>query len=217
MEIASECQRASKLGFLGVDIVLDAKRGPIVLELNARPGLGIQNCNRIPLKGRLERVEGLYVDDSAKAVRIARELFGGEIGLEIERDFGKPVLGSSEDVILMGPKGKKLKVAAKVDTGAYRTSICQNLADQIKMGEPVRKKYVRSSLGGEWRDIYDLEMIVAGKKVKTQVFVSDRAALKYDAIIGRRDLKNFLVDPMASRRMRKKKKKKKKKTGKKKE
>ncbi|MCJ7804710.1 alpha-L-glutamate ligase-like protein [Patescibacteria group bacterium] len=41
------------LGYLGVDIVLDKNRGPMILELNARPGLEIQNANLSPLKKRL--------------------------------------------------------------------------------------------------------------------------------------------------------------------
>ena len=40
-------QRAylSRTKHVGVDIVVDAVRGPLVLELNARPGLEIQNIN----------------------------------------------------------------------------------------------------------------------------------------------------------------------------
>ncbi len=42
------------LGFLGIDVVLDAERGPLVLEMNARPGLEIQNVNGRPLGQVLE-------------------------------------------------------------------------------------------------------------------------------------------------------------------
>lgn len=44
------------LGFVGVDLVLDAVRGPLVLELNARPGLAIQLANQRGLRPLLERV-----------------------------------------------------------------------------------------------------------------------------------------------------------------
>lgn len=37
------------LGYVGVDIVPDAQRGALVLEMNARPGLEIQNINGLPL------------------------------------------------------------------------------------------------------------------------------------------------------------------------
>jgi len=41
------------MGFLGVDVALDAQRGPVILELNARPGLAIQLANRRGLRGAL--------------------------------------------------------------------------------------------------------------------------------------------------------------------
>ncbi len=46
-----------ELGYLGVDFVLDAARGPVVLEANARPGLAIQVANRRGLVPRLSFVD----------------------------------------------------------------------------------------------------------------------------------------------------------------
>jgi len=57
MEIAAKAQVASGLGYAGVDVVLDATRGPLVLEVNKRPGLEIQNANRAGLRKRLRLVE----------------------------------------------------------------------------------------------------------------------------------------------------------------
>jgi len=51
LDIASRLGRAIGLGYIGVDLVLDAARGPIVLEANARPGLAIQIANRAGLIG----------------------------------------------------------------------------------------------------------------------------------------------------------------------
>jgi len=50
IEIA--CQTASlvPLKYLGVDIILDKDLGPLVIEINARPGLQIQNANETGLK-----------------------------------------------------------------------------------------------------------------------------------------------------------------------
>jgi predicted ATP-grasp superfamily ATP-dependent carboligase len=45
------------MGYLGVDIVLDPRRGPLVLEVNARPGLAIQLANRTGLKPLLAAVD----------------------------------------------------------------------------------------------------------------------------------------------------------------
>ena len=43
LEIAERTARATPLGYLGVDIAVDRAQGPLVLEINARPGLEIQN------------------------------------------------------------------------------------------------------------------------------------------------------------------------------
>ncbi len=45
LDIAVKIQQASKLGYIGVDIVLDRDEGPLVLEINARPGISIQIAN----------------------------------------------------------------------------------------------------------------------------------------------------------------------------
>jgi len=45
LELAASCYEITNLGYLGVDIVLDKNLGPLILELNARPGLAIQIAN----------------------------------------------------------------------------------------------------------------------------------------------------------------------------
>ncbi|MFC7027204.1 sugar-transfer associated ATP-grasp domain-containing protein [Halomicroarcula sp. GCM10025710] len=57
LTIVSEAAISTGLGYTGVDIVFDADRGPMVLEVNRRPGLGIQNANMAGLLGRLRFVE----------------------------------------------------------------------------------------------------------------------------------------------------------------
>jgi alpha-L-glutamate ligase-like protein len=49
VEVARRADACVPLGYIGVDIVMDAERGPLVLEMNARPGLEIQNINGTPL------------------------------------------------------------------------------------------------------------------------------------------------------------------------
>jgi alpha-L-glutamate ligase-like protein len=59
VSMAAQCFEAVELGYLGVDIVLDEKFGPLILELNARPGLNIQIANRRGLRHRLDAVDQL--------------------------------------------------------------------------------------------------------------------------------------------------------------
>ncbi len=58
IRMAAHCYELTGLGYIGVDLVLDETKGPLVLELNARPGLNIQIANRIGLLPRLRVVEG---------------------------------------------------------------------------------------------------------------------------------------------------------------
>ncbi len=59
LELSSACYDMTGLGYLGVDIVLDKVHGPLILELNARPGLAIQIANGQGLLPRLQTIEGL--------------------------------------------------------------------------------------------------------------------------------------------------------------
>lgn len=56
LELAARCFDMVELGYLGVDIVLTPDQGPIILELNARPGLAIQIANQKGLLPRLEKI-----------------------------------------------------------------------------------------------------------------------------------------------------------------
>lgn len=56
LSLAAGCYELTGLGYIGVDIVLDQSYGPMILELNARPGLNIQIANRAGLNPRLELV-----------------------------------------------------------------------------------------------------------------------------------------------------------------
>lgn len=80
MEMASRCYELSQLGYIGVDFVLDRDRGPLILELNARPGLAIQIANGNGLLPRLRRIEALKAEgrlstDPAERAAFARQHF----------------------------------------------------------------------------------------------------------------------------------------------
>lgn len=59
LDSAMRLSDALELGYLGVDFVIDAESGPVVLEANARPGLAIQVANRMGLRPRLEWIHNL--------------------------------------------------------------------------------------------------------------------------------------------------------------
>jgi len=79
LELAARASEVSGLGYVGVDLVIDAHRGPLLLELNARPGLAIQVAHGHGLLPRLRRVQSLG-DTTRLAWKerctLARNLFG---------------------------------------------------------------------------------------------------------------------------------------------
>lgn len=78
LELSASCHTAVGLGYLGADIVLDAAHGPLVLELNARPGLSIQIANQAGLEGRLGLIDALQIEPERMPAQaraaLAREL-----------------------------------------------------------------------------------------------------------------------------------------------
>lgn len=62
LRFCASCYELTHLGYLGVDIVLDRSKGPLMLELNARPGLAIQIANQSGLLPRLQAVQETLKD-----------------------------------------------------------------------------------------------------------------------------------------------------------
>ncbi|KLV09122.1 alpha-L-glutamate ligase [Photobacterium aquae] len=61
LTLAASAWEMTGLGYMGTDMVLDKEKGPMVLELNARPGLAIQIANGCGLLPRLHHIENLGV------------------------------------------------------------------------------------------------------------------------------------------------------------
>lgn len=65
LRMARRVAEASGLGYVGVDLILDADDGPMLLEANARPGLSIQIANGRGLLPRLAEIDALLETRSA--------------------------------------------------------------------------------------------------------------------------------------------------------
>ncbi|NHN78917.1 alpha-L-glutamate ligase-like protein [Azotobacter chroococcum] len=84
MKLAAGCYELCGLGYIGVDMVLDETKGPLILELNARPGLNIQIANDCGLALRTHAIEAHLAElkergtqeTPAERVRFSQELFG---------------------------------------------------------------------------------------------------------------------------------------------
>jgi len=200
LKLAVETQVASKLSFLSVDFLIDKEKGPLVLELNDQPGLSIQLANHAGLKKRLERIEGLEIENVDQGVTVARTLFASRFAGRVKRTLeGQVVIRNLETVFVLNHDKKKVSALAKLDTGAYSTSIDKEFAKELGLLSPdnvLWEKEFKSALGREKRKLIRLVYWLGGRKVVGRAGLSDRKHLRRKVLIGRRDLRGFLIDPV---------------------
>jgi alpha-L-glutamate ligase-like protein len=80
--LAARSFEMTGLGYIGADLVVDRKRGPMLLELNARPGLSIQIANGAGLLPRLKAIEQLDPDiipSAQERVEFSMKTFGAKM------------------------------------------------------------------------------------------------------------------------------------------
>ena len=195
LELAIQVQTIVPLGIMAVDFLLDPDKGPMIIELTARPGLSIQLANQAGLKRRIERVEGLDILPG-KGIEVAKALFAERFADKVVADRGQKIVSIFETAKLRDAKGEKHEIPAKIDTGAFRSSIDRQLAVELGLlaGRTVlwHDTYV-SALGRQQRPVIPLTFWLAGRKVDTAANVSDREKLKEKLLIGRRDLSTFVI------------------------
>ena len=233
LRLAIEAQKVSGLGFLGADIAIDREKGPVFLELNSRPGLQIQVANRSGLRERLDRVKGLKIKSTEHGTRVGKNLFGGEIEESLEEISGRKIIGTTENIQILGRNNRQIEIKAKIDTGAYSTSIDSDLAKKLGfektiqafekltshevfdiqnsrsgkiLEEQIFKKYqdkiphlddvslVFSATGVSLRPVVRVEFIMNERTIISKLNISSREHLKYPVLIGRKDLKKFLIE-----------------------
>lgn len=79
LDIAVRTYPIFGLGYMGIDFVVDESLGPLILELNARPGLSIQLANREGITPRLDTVDRWADGLRSDAERL--EGFGAKLAL----------------------------------------------------------------------------------------------------------------------------------------
>jgi alpha-L-glutamate ligase-like protein len=182
---ACQTLKACQLNFGAVDFLLDNEQGPVVVEINARPGLSIQIVNRDGLKWRLEKIRGLKIKSIEQGIRIGQDLFGGEIEERIERISGKEVISNIMPVNLKF-ENKELKTIALIDT-TRRTSVidAKTAYDLGIISEiPDEEEY----------EIESLEIKLGSQTITTNCRIIQKPFKGYKICIGRNALSNFLID-----------------------
>lgn len=84
LDIAVTCHEMTGLGYLGVDLMVDEDFGPLMIEVNARPGLAIQMANGVGLLKRLgpvmRRAKEYPHDERAQKIAFSRNSFASKQG-----------------------------------------------------------------------------------------------------------------------------------------
>jgi len=107
----------------------------------------------------------------------------------------KATVGLIEEVIIFNHT-KSRKVMARIDTGAKSNSIDKQLAKELNILAGEQTTVVKSAMGQMVRHVVDIEVEIAGKRLRGRFTLASRAHLKYPMLIGRDILKQgFLIDP----------------------
>lgn len=186
------------LGYLGIDFLIDRNKGPLIVELNARPGLSIQVANRAGLQKRLERVERLEIRSPEHGVKVAKALFGASFADRVSSKNEPKIISLIEEIKIVAQDKSRVSVMAKVDTGADRSAIDEELAKKLGLlsdDNIIYQVRYRSALGKHRRPVIALEYYLAGQKINSMVSVTDRAKLRTKFLIGKRDLLGFVIRP----------------------
>ncbi len=180
LHLSVKVQQVTNIGYLGCDVVIDERDGPLLLEMNIRAGLEVQVANLAPLKSRLKRVEWIQVSSVEKWVRLGRDLFSGDIEEKIKNISGKKVLGTKEYI--------KISLDDKTHTYLANVRVSQS-------SSYISRSFVRDVLKIPENDTtkikLDCEILWVQKSMRFVV----KDLEDTNIILGLGSLKGFLIDP----------------------
>lgn len=194
LKVAIEASNAAGLSFCGVDLFLHVEKGPLVVELNANPGLSIQLANRAGLRRRLERVQDLNVISAEHGVRIGQALFAENFADKIKAEDGLTIIAPYEQIEVFNDAKLKFEADALINTGRYRSAIASTLAEKLGLIEIDDLLWFQQESGEGKVPVVEVTVKLKDRKIKTAMVVSKKLdRVKHNVEIGRRDLAGFLV------------------------
>jgi len=180
LKYAIMSQEASGIGYLGVDVTIDQDRGPLVIELNAQPGLEIQNANLAPLRYRINQIENLKVKNTREGIQIASDLFS-QNKVNYKYITESSIIGTSEIIQVISKIGTMKEIKAVVDLNHNKSMIDLELAKRL--GFKTLKKSI------------EFTFFIKGEKRISDIILFDKKSENISSfILGKDDIKGFLVD-----------------------
>lgn len=196
LNTAVEAARAAELMFTGVDLFIHPEKGPMVVELNAYPGLSIQIANKAGLRRRLERVQDLNVLNTEHGVKIGQSLFAENFSDKIQANGEMPILDTVETIVVYGEKKQKTEAKALINTGRYRSAISSNLAKDLGLIDVDDLLWFQQVAGEGKRPVVNMKLRLKGIPIATSVVVSKKLNKNPEKVeIGRKDLAGFVIRP----------------------
>ncbi len=193
LKTAVKATQVARLNYAGVDLFISETKGPMVVELNARPGLTIQNANGAGLLRRLERVRGLNVLSVEHGVKIAQSLFAASFS---EKLVGEetPIVHASEEIIVFDALKKPHTSKVFINTGRFRSAIAESLVRDLDLTDPENLLWYQQEKKEGLAPVVEVKIKLKNKNIKCAMVVSKRLNRGgHQVELGRRDLGGFLV------------------------
>lgn len=181
LKLAVKVQQVTKIGYLGCDIVLDDRDGPMVVEINVRPWLEVQLANKAPLLDRLKKLEKIKVYSVEKWVRLWRDLFWWDVEEQIRTIVGKKIVGMKEFVFLHIWEKVYSAIASIVPSQKHSCIQRNYLQGMIGSTKEIKKE-----------QLFSCEVDWMGERKKISFVVKD---IDCHVIIGKKDLWDCFIDP----------------------
>ncbi|NMA29489.1 MAG: hypothetical protein GX943_00270 [Candidatus Pacebacteria bacterium] len=193
---AVKASDVADLAFSGVDIFLHKTKGPMVVELNATPGLSIQAANQAGLRRRLERVEGLNVVNPEHGVKIAQALFASDFSDRIKVKSDITSITLKEEVSLYGDDKKSVSTVAFINTGRLHSAIARDLAGELGLLDVEDLLWFQKEKEEGSLPVVEIKLRLRGQTIKTTMLVSKKLNHRLHKVeIGRKDLDGFIISP----------------------
>jgi alpha-L-glutamate ligase-like protein len=193
---AVQASEIADLAFSGIDIFLHKNKGPMVVELNATPGLSIQAANRAGLRRRLERVEGLNVVSPEHGVKIAQALFASDFTDRVKVKSEVSNISLKEEIVLYGEEKQKITSSAFINTGRLHSAIARDLAGELGLLDIEDLLWFQKEKEEGSLPVVEIKLKLKGQIIKTTMLVSKKLNHRLHKVeIGRKDLTGFVINP----------------------
>lgn len=179
LSLVVKVQQVTGIKFLWCDVVLDETSGPLLLEMNIRPGLEIQNVNLAPLRERLDKIEWVEVSSVEKWVRLGKDLFSGDIEDRIKVLSWKQVVWSREYIKLFFEE-REHQYLSQIRVSEVESKISREFASNV-LKIPEEKNKLRI----EWE--------ILGIKKSLRFDIDE--TMQDNISLGKNSLRGFLIDP----------------------